>query len=337
MKLNGRKKQELTIESVLNKISPYDVFMKYMPGRWKLNEVTNSPFRRDRNPSFVVGNKKGNIYFIDYGDTSYRGDCFDFVSKLFNTSGIYDTLKIIDNDFGLGILGKETGEYRRLIKEYKQPEEVKRYSFIQVSTRKFTKEELAYWNEYHIDIEDLKKNNVFSVSKVYLNKQLFPLKDNELRFGYLYGTNWKIYSPFEEKTKKWLSNVPLQTSWGLENLNKNQNTLICKSLKDYIVCKKIHPFTCGVQNESLAAFSKETIDYIKNNSNNIFYGGDSDIAGKKASYIITETLNYKHINPEDRLLPETKDFADWGKKEGLETIKNFFIKKRLFGNTEIFI
>jgi len=331
MKLNGRKKQELTIETVLSKISEYDVFMKYMPGRWKLNEVTNSPFRRDRNPSFVVGNKKGNIYFIDYGDTSYRGDCFDFVSKLFNTNGIYDTLKIIDNDFGLGILGKETGEYRRLIKEYKQPEEVKRYSFIQVSTRKFTKEELAYWNEYHIDIEDLRKNNVFSVSKVYLNKQLFPLKDSELRFGYLYGTNWKIYSPFADRKSKWVpNNVPITSMDGLTNIKNCDAAFIQKSKKDFMVMSKIFPCSCAVQNEGIACFSEENVNYLKSNSKKQILSFDADDVGVKNSQQITKLFDFDYCNvPKHLVAKGIKDWADWCKLDGLAPIEEFLKKKQL--------
>ena len=54
-----------------------------------------------------------------------------------------------------------------------------------------------------------------------------------------------------------MGNVPLQTSWGLENINEEQNTIITKSLKDYMVVKKVYNHVAGVQNESLAAFSEE--------------------------------------------------------------------------------
>jgi hypothetical protein len=43
---------------------------------------------------------------------------------------------------------------------------------------------LSYWNGYYQDISDLKREQIYSVDKVYLNKQLFPLKETELRFGY---------------------------------------------------------------------------------------------------------------------------------------------------------
>jgi len=194
--ISGRKKTKLTIEAVLDRVSEYDIFRWYMPDKsWKINQVTYSPFRQENNPSFLIGNKHGRLSFIDFADTSRRGDCFTFVKTLYNLQCIDDVLKMIDRDFNMGIAnGAPTQEYKKIISEYKQPEDLgKRYSMIQVKTRKFTQEELAYWNQYHQDIQDLRDNNIYSVSKVYLNKQLFPIKDNELRFGYFYDGHWKIY------------------------------------------------------------------------------------------------------------------------------------------------
>ena len=334
MGITGVKRVTLTPESILRKISEYDVFMYYMPDKtWKLNQVTLSPFRKERNPSFVIGNKSGNLSFIDFADTSKRGDCFHFVKLLFNISTIDEVLKMIDRDFGLGISsGKDVGKYKMIVGNYKQPEELgKRYSLIQVKTRKFTNEELAYWNSYHQDISDLRENNIYSISKLYLNRQSFPLKETELRFGYLYDGHWKIYVPYTtNKRGKWLSNVPLSTAKGLENLRPDKNTLICKSLKDYMVCRKVYPHVCHIQNESTAALSDEVVEFIKNNSKEVFYGGDSDVPGKKASFAITESFGFRHINPPDNLLPEVKDFADWAKLKGLEVIRLHFRKKGLF-------
>jgi hypothetical protein len=55
----------------------------------------------------------------------------------------------------------------------------KRYPWYKLKTRKFTNLEFAYWNGYYQDISDLKREHIYSVDKVYLNKQLFPLKETE--------------------------------------------------------------------------------------------------------------------------------------------------------------
>jgi hypothetical protein len=326
--IQGKKVTKLTPESILDKISEYDIYRMYMPTQnWKINVVTYSPFRNEKNPSFIIGYKGKALTFVDFADTSLKGNCFTFVKMLFNLGGLNDVLMMIDRDFDLGIMNSSsTKNYERIISNYTQPTAIsKREFFIQVKARKFTNEELKYWNEYYQDIDDLKANGVYSIDTLYLNKQKFPLKDTELRFGYLYEGYWKIYVPYTtNKRGKWLSNVPLTTAKGLENLRPDKNTLICKSLKDYMVCRKVYPHVCHIQNESTAALSDEVVEFIKNNSKEVFYGGDSDVPGKKASFAITESFGFRHINPPDDLLPEVKDFADWAKLEGLEVIKLHF-------------
>lgn len=328
--IKGKVKLDLDAETILKFVSEFDIFHFYMPRKWKLNEVTNSPLHKDENPSFLIGNRNGYLSFIDFS-MNVHGNCFDFVKLLYNCS-YNEALKIIDRDFGLGICGDtNAGAYKKIVEEYKQPEEDKeKHSvMIQVITKKFTKEELQYWREYHLDIQDLKDSHIYSIGKVFLNRRRFSTKDDELKFGYLYEDKWKLYFPKRDKKRKWLSNVPLSMAGGLSNLDKDHNALICKSLKDQLVCRKIYPYVCHVQNESLAAFSFDTIEYIRANSKEVFYGGDSDAPGKSASYIITNTLKWKHINPPDRLLPDIKDFSDWAKVEGLEKVEEHFKKKGL--------
>ncbi len=334
MGITGVKRVTLTPESILRKISEYDVFMYYMPDKtWKLNQVTLSPFRKERNPSFVIGNKSGNLSFIDFADTSKRGDCFHFVKLLFNISTIDEVLKMIDRDFGLGISsGKDVGKYKMIVGNYKQPEELgKRYSLIQVKTRKFTNEELAYWNSYHQDISDLRENNIYSISKLYLNRQSFPLKETELRFGYLYDGHWKIYRPFADKRSKWIpNNVPITAMDGMEDIKDCDVAFINKSKKDYMVMKKVFPCCCAVQNEGMGCFSEDNVQYIKGNSKKQILSFDSDDTGVRNSQQITEIFDFGYCNVPKKLLKEgIKDWADWSKVYGLKPIEEYLKQKRL--------
>lgn len=269
MAIQGKVRRELTMDAVLEKLSDYDIFHYYMPTKaWELNQVTFSPFREERNPSFLIGNKRGYISYIDFGDTSKRGDCFSFVKQLYNLSTLDDVLRLIDRDFKLGITsGVDTGEYKKIVGEYKQPEVTKRNSLIQVVTRKFTFEELDYWAMYSQDITDLRKNNIYSIKKLFLNKKIFYLKDTDLRFGYFYDGYWKIYRPFNNKKEKWMpNNVPITTMDGKENIKGCNVAFINKSKKDHMVISKVFPCSCAVQNEGIACFSPENVEYIKSNS-----------------------------------------------------------------------
>ena len=325
--IKGSQKTALTPETILSKISTFDIFKFYMPERdWRLNTVTYSPFRNENHPSFVIGNKYGEISFIDFAETSLRGDCFYFVKCLFNLSTMNDVLVKIDSDFGLGISSKENvNKYKEIVKQYKQPEEsIKRYSLIQVKTKKFTKQELEYWNSYHIDIEDLRKENVYSVDKVYLNRQLFYTNPHELTFGYLYDGHWKIYRPFQNKKNKWLpNNVPITAMDGLDNIKNCDVAFINKSKKDYMVIKKLFECSCAVQNEGLACFSEENVNYLKSNSKRQILSFDSDVTGVKNSQQITQLFEFDYCNVPKQYLSE--GIKDLEKK--LKTkISNYKIK-----------
>jgi hypothetical protein len=304
-----------------------------MPDKsWKLNAVTFSPFRNENNPSFLIGNRYGKLSFVDFADGTKKGDCFTFVKLLYNLHTIDDVLKLIDRDFGLGISGMPTGEYKKITAEYQQPEELgKRYSYIQVVTRPFTQEELAYWNLYYQDIQDLRDNNIYSIKKLYFNKQLFFLKDTELRFGYFYDGHWKIYRPFADRKNKWVpNNVPITMMDGKTDIINCDIAFISKSKKDYMVMKKIFPCCCAVQNEGIGAFSPENVEYLKANSNRQILSFDSDVAGVTNSQQITKLFDFDYLNVPKKFLSEgIKDWADLSRKYGLKIIEDILKEKQI--------
>jgi hypothetical protein len=335
MGITGRLKPSfLTPEKILEKITEYDIFKYYMPNTdWEPNVVTFSPFRNERNPSFMIGNKQGRLTFIDFADTSKRGSCFDFVRMSFNLKDLKEVLALIDRDFGLGFSREtNTEQYKRIVSQYIQPvRAVKAYSNIQVVVKAFTNDELAYWNQYHQSLDDLKANNVYSISKVYLNKQLFPAPF-ELRFGYLYDDKWKIYRPHaKDKKSKWVpNNVPITAMDGKDDIKQCDVAFINKSKKDYMVMKKLFPCSCAVQNEGLGCFSPENVEYIKSNSASQILSFDSDVTGVENSQQITKIFDFDYCNVPRKYLSEgIKDWADLAKAHGMQTIENYLKEKQL--------
>ena len=240
---------------------------------------------------------------------------------------------MIDRDFDLGIIsGSSTKNYERIISDYAQPTATsKREYFIQVKTRRFTNEELAYWNGYYQDIDDLRANNVYSIDTVYLNKQKFPIKDTELRFGYLYEGHWKIYRPFADKKSKWMpNNVPITAMDGKENIKDCSTAFINKSKKDYMVMKKVFPCCCAVQNEGMGCFSEENVEYIKENSERQSLSFDSDETGVKNSKLISDKFGFEYCNvPRIYLEEGIKDWADLARIHGLKTIEKYLTQREL--------
>ncbi len=336
MAVNGMKRQGIiTPEQVLRKVSEYDIFRYYMPHtNWHINVITFSPFRNENNPSFMIGDKNGRLTFIDFADTSKRGSCFDFVKMIYNLRDLRETLSLIDRDFGLGFSREtNTHEYKRIVSEYVQPIRAeKSYSTIQVITKPFDKYELEYWNQYHLSLDDLKANNVYSISKVYLNKQLFPAPISELRFGYLYDDKWKIYRPHaKDKKHKWVpNNVPITAMDGKDDIKHCDVAFINKSKKDYMVMKKLFPTSCAVQNEGLGCFSTENVDYIKSNSASQILSFDSDITGVENSQQITQLFGFDYCNVPRKYLSEgIKDWADLAKVHGMQVIEDYLKEKQL--------
>lgn len=328
--ISGIKKTQLTKEAILDKISPYDIFHFYMPKyNWQIGVVTYSPFRNEKNPSFIISYRNHSLRFYDFADTDKKGDCFDFVKLYYNLSSYYEALKMIDKDFSLGIFSGEVGDYKKIISEYTQPLYIpKKEHFIQVKTRKFTNLELEYWNQYYQDIDDLRKNNVYSIDTLYLNKKRVYIKDTEMRFGYLYEGYWKIYKPFSDKADKWFpNNVPITMMDGLQNINNCEVALITKSKKDYMVTSKVFPCSCAVQNEGIGGFSTENVTYLRDNSERQVLSFDSDDAGVKNSLKITEKFGFEYCNvPRIYLKEGIKDWADLAKKHSLKKVEQYLNK-----------
>jgi hypothetical protein len=330
--ISGKVKSEITTEAILSKISEYDIFMYYMPVKhWELNKATYSPFRTETKPSFSIYSKEGRVYYVDFADTFYRGGCFDFLMQLYGLS-FSEMLKMIDTDFNLGLGSSKNftlPDYKKIVSNYQQPETLeKRYSHIQVITRKFNNDELEYWNQYYQDIEDLRKNNVYAIKKLYLNKKQLTVNKNELTFGYFYDGHWKIYRP-HNKDFKWIpNNVPITTMDGKENINGCNTAFINKSKKDYMVMSKIYPNSCAVQNEGIACFNQENVEFLKQNSKYQILSFDSDIPGVKNSTVVTKAFGFEYCNvPKYYLKEGIKDWSDLAKKYGLNIIEHYLKQK----------
>ncbi len=333
MSIQGRRKTELTIDSILEKLTPYDIYREFMPTKdWKLNEVTFSPFKVEKHPSFLIGNKYGHLTHVAFNNTALRGDCFAFVKQLLNLSTLDDILRVIDNRFGLGLSGGQIKDYKTIISSYKQPDSIKRNNLIQVITRPFLKEELQYWNKYSIDISELREAGIYSIKSLYLNKSKFPLKDTELRFGYYYEPGfWKTYRPYGSKKEKWMpNNVPITAMDGKESIKNCDVAFINKSRKDHLVIKKVFKCSCAIQNEGVGCFSEENVQYLKNNSKKQILSFDADVVGVENSQQITKLFDFDYCNvPKKYLQKGQKDWSDVAETCGIKEIEKILREKQL--------
>lgn len=268
-----KKQPIITKEFIFSKISDYDIYRYYFgdftPNRKYLNHLRGDT----SDPSFRISTKYTELIHVDHASDYWRGNCFNLVQQIYNCS-FQDALDIIARDFGLQ---NSSVDLKQII-TWEKPEIIdKPPTRIDVVTRKFTSEELKYWNSYHLDIDDI-KDYVFSIDTLYINRSKSFTK-NELVFAYKFGKYWKIYRPFSEE-RKWLTNCPIDVMYGLENIKGCGTSIITKSLKDFLVCKKfVTKCSAGVQNESSVAISDENIKYIKENSTTPYVIFDNDSKG----------------------------------------------------------
>lgn len=318
-----------TIQEIYNKISDYEIYRYYIGHDFKLGVTFCSPFRAEKDPSFsVIVSRSGHLHHLDYGDPTKTGDCVDLVRQMYPGMSYDRALKLIARDFGIMnssvIAPKGGAEQVSFVRE-------RRETLIQVTVKKFDTADLKYWNDYYITEKELKDNDVFSVKKLYLNRERVMFSPTELVFGYLMKDKWKIYRPLGDKKNKWLSNVPHSYVSGLERITNNcTRGVITKAKKDEMILAKFIPNIASVQAESQFSISKENIDLITSTCKDTYLNFDSDEVGVQACKYYNQ-FGFKWINcPKGFYTPEgkmIKDFADLAKYHGLETVINHFKQK----------
>lgn len=324
--VKGSKRAEITSDYILDKLSEYEIYRFYLGHDFKIGRVFHSPFRKDSNPSFSVSvTKAKRLAHTDFGDSSKKGGCVDFVMQMHPGFSYSDALSRIANDFNLSkSLRVNKIESISLLEE-------KRETLIQVITKKFDTADLAYWNLYGITGKELKQNDVYSVRRLFINRERIPFSPTELVFGYLFDDKWKIYRPLAEKKDKWLSNVPNTYINGLHKItNGCKNVVITKAKKDEMVLSKFLPYVLSVQNESEMSISKSNITMLTERCGSIFLNFDSDEVGVQACKYYNQ-FGFKWVNcPKGYKKPDNtaiKDFADLARYHGLDIVINHFKQK----------
>jgi len=326
--IQGKKIVEITRELIINKIGAFAIYNYYIDGL-KIGVPMKSPFRKEKNPSFVVKQGPNSYYHKDYGAGEYNGTCIDLVKFLYNLS-LSDAIKKIAKDFGL--LENDV-EYAIKLKEpVPQQEKIKKYDIIEVIPKPFGEEHLKYLSSFHISPDSLDifpDVKVTAIKEWRLNRAKMPLKRKEASFAYIMKQGIKIYKPFGEKIEKFKSTIPFRTIMGLSNLENTKFGIITKSAKDsFVIGEHITKNICCVQGEDITSITDEDIEWINKNCKQVYLNFDGDYPGKKASLALTEKTGWKHINVPDEFVEKgIKDFADFTREYGPEALKEYFKSK----------
>lgn len=219
---------DITLDYILSKVSEYDIYAHYL-GQFKVGAIYNSPFRKDKNPSFGIyySKRTKQLLFKDHG-TGECGNVVKFVSLYTGLTNYNDILKDIVKQLNITTDTKLDSS-----KQYIPSSE----TVIGIVRQKFTPTDINYWSQFNISEKTLKKFNVNSI-KYYLCNGIVKgiYKEDNPMYAYKVYNNFKIYRPLADKYTKWRNNLTEYDIQGYAQLpSKGDTLIITKSMKD-VMC-----------------------------------------------------------------------------------------------------
>lgn len=324
--------KNITREYINSKVSDYQIFSYYYPGKFTFNRTCKNCFVHEDHPSMIIGEKGGDVIFKCF-NSEHRGDAFSFVQQLFSIS-YSEAINKIAEDFGLK--ERKSTKYESVISALPQTNIIKKRNIIHAKEGELTWSHIEYLNNIYLTIEDMnfcEDTKVYPLGEMWINRRRASLKKDEMAFYYHLKNErgeWiKIYRPFASRDDKWKSTIPITEIMGLSCLEKCDVLVITKSLKEAALLKK-HLGLCVlvVQSENVACFTPENTKIINENSKKVFLSFDSDPPGVRASKLINEATGWGWVNvPNKYLKQRIKDWAELVENYGVEEMRNVFKKK----------
>ena len=303
----------ITLDWILSKVTEYDIYAKYI-GQFKVGMIYNSPFRKDKNPSFGIYYSKHTkqLLFKDHG-TGECGNVIKFVSLFTGKTEYNDILSDIVDKLNITNNTKLVSS-----KQYIQPTE----TVIGVVRQEFTDVDINYWKQFNISINTLKKFNVNSI-KYFLCNGIVKgtYKRENPMYAYKVYNNFKIYRPLADKYTKWRNNLTDYDIQGYEQLPQKGDILfITKSMKD-VMCLHEMGYPAVSPSSESTFLPKDVLEQLKTRFKCIIILFDRDVAGVKRSRKLSrETgLEAMFINKKFK----AKDVSDAVKANSFEEIKNW--------------
>ncbi len=312
--------KEVSRRNILERITPIQIFEFYISGYEREDKPFCSEIRKDKKPSCsIITRPGGDALYTDFGTSEYF-DCFKYIQAKFGVT-FYETLNIINNDFKLGLNGKNPVKASPLLighYEKAKTERHRRNTTIQIKTRNWNAGvDKIYWSQYQISCEILNEYNVIPISHLWLNGTLIKVPNNKPSYAYYLGKGkYKILSPYSDDGHKWVSNVDKSYFQGYDQLPWVGETLIItKSLKDVMVLASFGIPAIAPQNEN-TEITVEFMGGLRKRFKNIVIFYDNDEAGITGS----NKLVNEHSLPSIKVPLDSgeKDISDYSKAYGKE-------------------
>ena len=303
----------ITLDWILSKVTEYDIYAKYI-GQFKVGMIYNSPFRKDKNPSFGIyySKRTKQLLFKDHG-TGECGNVIKFVSLFTGKTEYTDILSDIVDKLNITNNTKLVSS-----KQYIPPTE----TVIGVVRQEFTDVDINYWKQFNISINTLKKFNVNSI-KYYLCNGIVKgtYKRENPMYAYKVYNNFKIYRPLADKYTKWRNNLTDYDIQGYEQLPQKGDILfITKSMKD-VMCLHEMGYPAVSPSSESTFLPKDVLEQLKTRFKRIIILFDRDTAGVKRSRKLSRETGLEAIFINKKF--KAKDVSDAVEANSFEEIKNW--------------
>lgn len=317
---------ELTLDKILTKLDPYDIYAFYIGKEVKLNKPISSPLREDKNPSWALFKaRSGDLMYKDFA-TGESGSVVHLVKNMFDLT-YYKALEKIWADMMTGDKQKN-GHIRPKIERINKIE-----TELTVKRKYFTQTDDKYWNQFRIRRSTLKFFNVTPILMYWHNGiqgSLTYSKSSPL-YSYKIFDKFKLYKPYAKyKKDKWRNNCGSYDLQGLEQLPESGDLLIItKSLKDVMVLYE-HRYASVAPQSEISIIPMVLMEHLKTRFKKIIVFFDYDDGGVKGA----ETLCKKHdlekvfISKHYLEIYGIKDISDFAKEmseqKTIELLKELF-------------
>lgn len=305
----------------------------YFLGELPVNQLINSPLRKDENPSFMIHyNPDGKVYFRDFASGEYGG-----IMTLIQLFLGLDTPEEASEIVATADLSKVRYDTSKIIHKLS---EKKTYD-IKIRIRDLNQEDIDYWETYGVDHTRLTEFGVYPISHYYLidkdSEQLF--KTNHYCYAYAeYYSKfyYKIYRPYS-KELKWTSNIPFSI-WDLYNHlpSSGDTVILTKSRKDAMCIMSNSEYPAVNMQSERGRPSLDKIEDLRTRFKQILIWYDNDFDkshnwGRMFAQEIAKTYDLIQIEIPDGF--ESKDISDFHRDFGKTTTKHLI--KELVKNGRI--
>tara|TARA_R110001583_G_scaffold157091_3_gene309030 strand:+ start:6273 stop:7241 length:969 start_codon:yes stop_codon:yes gene_type:complete len=308
----------LHTDTILEKITEFDIFRYYCSVFIDLNKKFCSELREDRKPSASVVNYNNNLLYKDFGHPEHTFNCFGYVQFKYGIT-FTDALVKISSDFNLRLAITNGATQSKTPKLYGKQIVDKKVTIIKIKVRDWDTNDANFWKPFNISKKILCTFVVKPISYYWINENRFKAKTPT--YAFRFNNKFKIYAPYETDIK-WFSNTNKEIIQGYNQLPEKGNILyITSSLKDIMSLYAMQLHAVAFQSE-MQMPSKLQMQVLQERFKKIVIFYDNDPPGQTMAKEICRVYQLDNLCiPSDW---NAKDISDAIAVYGFDKVKNHF-------------